>query len=132
MLNTQWKDYVDPYMWCCGCIPPVRLNPICYRFGLKKRRCSKHKRVGGGCIHASQYIPLLLYHEGSELNLPLKAVFFYLCVLGCFKKKKRILAYMSRLYTILFFFSEFLLFFFNNFYFPFVVGSNPNPPPVSS
>lgn len=48
MMCAQWKDYIDLYMWCCGCIPPVRLSPICYRFGLKKRRCSKHKRVGEG------------------------------------------------------------------------------------
>lgn len=45
VLNTQRRDYADPYMWCCGCIPPVRLNPICYRFGLKEERCSK--QAGG-------------------------------------------------------------------------------------
>lgn len=44
--NARWKDYADPYMWCCGCVPPVGLNPICSRFGLEG--ASKRRRVGGG------------------------------------------------------------------------------------
>lgn len=93
VLNTQRRDYADPYMWCCGCIPPVRLNPICYRFGLKEERCSK--QAGGeveGCaghIHTLQYIPLLLYHGGSELNLPLEVVFLSVCI-RTLKKRKNI------------------------------------------
>lgn len=49
VLNTQWRDYADPYMWCCGCIPPVRLNPICYRFGLKKRGAASTRGWVEGC-----------------------------------------------------------------------------------
>lgn len=110
-LNTQWRDYADPYMWCCGCIPPVRLNPICYRFGLKKREVQQAQ--GGGwrfvqcCIHALQCIPLLLYHRGSELNLPLEAVFLSVCIRTL--KKNLGLCQGCALYFI---FSWFSLFFY--------------------
>lgn len=40
-------------------------------------------RLASCLIHASQYIPLLLYHKGSELTLPFQAVFF-ICVLQFF------------------------------------------------
>ena len=127
VLNTQRRDYADPYMWCCGCIPPVRLNPICYRFGLKKRGAVSTKGRGGGrgrCgAHALQYIPLLLYHGGSELNLPLEAVFLFFYV-----KKESWL--VLRLCALLFLLSRFSPFF-KDFYFPFVVEANPNPPTVS-
>ena len=57
VLNTQRRDYADPYMWCCGCIPPVRLNPICYRFGLKKRGAEAQ---GGGW--RSVFMPYSTFH----------------------------------------------------------------------
>lgn len=79
---------------------------------------------GGRCgAHALQYIPLLLYHRGTELNLPLEAVFLFFYV-----EKESWL--VSRLCALLFLLSRFSSFF-NDFYFPFVVEANPNPPTVS-
>lgn len=76
-----------------------------------------------GHIHTLQYIPLLLYHGGSELNLPLEVVFLSVCIRTLKKKKEPWL--VSRLYALLFFSQS--LFFSFIFYFPFVVEAIPNP-----
>lgn len=89
VLNTQWRDYADPYMWCCGCIPPVRLNPICYRFGLKKRGAASTRGWVGGfvvlyscfTVHSTSSISW-----GIRAKPPFGGSIFYLCVLGHWKR----------------------------------------------
>lgn len=119
MLNTQRRDYADPYMWCCGCIPPVRLNPICYRFGQKKRGAASAR------VWAESFAIFMLYYTfhcfyimgGSEVTPPLPPLppFFLAAVFLSVHITKRTLAYVfSSLH--------------NSFIFPSVVRANPRSP----
>lgn len=101
-------------------------KPNLLQIWTKEERCSEHRGAGrwaARCwIHALQYIPLLVYHEGSELNLPLETVFLSVCI--------RTLKENLGLYQGRFFFFDSPFFFY--FYFSFVVEANPNPPTVST
>lgn len=54
-----------------------------------------------GHIDTLQYIPLLLYRGGSELNLPLEVVFLSVCI-RTLKKKERTLACVKAIRFIIF------------------------------
>lgn len=129
MLNTQWKDYGDPYMWCCGCIPPVRLNPICYRFGAKEAKVQQAPEGGWrlpcscSAVHSTAFISQRVPSEAS-----LSRLFLYLCITVFWllllfqKREQRILAHVkaviSSLFLSLFFFFLLNSYFSNYFIFP--------------
>lgn len=137
MLNTGWKDYADPYMWCCGCIPPVRLNPICYRFGAKE---AKVQPAPEGGVDSASFMLRSAFHVFYITMVPseasLSGQFLYLAVsvflLLLEKKKKsdraqRILAHVEAVIS-------FLLnsYFSNYFIFPLWLSRAPNPSAVFS
>lgn len=87
-------------------------KPNLLQIWTKEERCSSKQKGSGWravhCfIHALQYIPLLLYHRGSELNLPLEAVFLSVRI-RTFKKESWL---VSRVYALLFFFPQSSFFF---------------------
>lgn len=80
--NARWKDYADPYVWCCGCVPPVGLNPICSRFGLEGA-ASRGGWVEAGLLLCSRST----VHSTSSISPrvaakpPFRRPYFHLCAL---------------------------------------------------